>query len=438
MRRLSSPSEGGSRIEAISYDFDGVLVDSVGPKLLQNRRIAERFGNPLTPEQTRRAWLGATSFEHMLATLAPNAPMDEVKEFLSQTYTLPEYAKRRFENDTIPHVQQVRKLGYRTILTSNLTRELFETDIADLDIPLALFDHIHTGDAGQPKKPDPAVFTRALSYLDLSPSQLIHVDDELAGLRATTGAGVGFIGVTSGMASAEEFDRHDAFHIPSAAHIPDFLPSLDRNLDLAFRETESTQLWSRVITCDLSPAEFKEKTVQCARDIGQGFTGFTTSENGRITSFTRTLYPRKKYGTPTVEECVSGVDVLAGQLNGTVQPDPQTSGIRVVMGLYEGYSTNIIPGAVDAIAGRLPDANLSQADVFTVRLDKDGASTYTEPAVVIRTKETDTLEVCRLAYTLHQERFALENFGQRTASMVETSHCTSPDYDTPTRQWQYL
>ena len=438
MRQPTYLFEGGEQPEAVSFDWDGVVVDSVGPKLLQNQRIAERFGNPLTSEQTRQAWLDATSFEHMLATLAPNTPMDEVKEFLSQTYTLPEYAKRRFAHDTIPRIKQLRTLGYRTILTSNLTRALFETDTIDLDIPPTLFDHIHTGDAGQPKKPNPAVFTRALSYLDLSPSQLVHVDDELAGLRAATGAGVGFVGVTSGMASAEEFDRHGAFYLPSTAHIPDYLPPLDRNLDLAFRETEPTPLWSRVITCDLSPAEFTERTIQCAQEIEQGFTGFTTSENGRITSFTRTLYPRKKYGTPSVEECANGVDILADRLGGTVQPDPQTQGVRVVMGLYKGYSTDIIPGAVDTIARRLPNANLGNADVFTVRLNEGGASTYTEPAAVIQTSTANVPTICHLAYELHQERFAIESFDDATTSMIETSHCTGPDYDTPTRQWRYL
>ena len=80
------------------------------------------------------------------------------------------------------------------------------------------------------------------------------------------------------------------------------------------------------------------------------------------------------------------------------------------MGLYKEYSTDIIPGAIDTIARRLPNANLGNADVFTVRLNEGGASTYTEPAAVIQTSTANVPTICHLAYELHQEPFCHREF----------------------------
>lgn len=441
MKHPFSPEQ--QRPSALSFDWDGVLVDSVGPKLAQNHAIAHHFGNDFTPDQVRQIWTRSDSFDDMLLGLAPGIPLEEVRGYLDDTYDLPDYAKRRFPYDVFPTVQRLRDFGYRTIITSNLTDGLLRRDAEKLGVDLAnLFDHIHIGDADKPRKPDPAVFSRALGYLGVAPYEMLHVDDELAGLTAAKGAGVRFAGVASGITPYTAFRQRGEFCAPTATH---FLQSallaepFDHNLNNAFRETEPTPLWSRTITCDLSPSEFRERIVRCAQAINQGFTGFTTmNENGRVTSYTRTLYPRKKYKTPTVEECEAGFEILTQALGGEVQTSSPTQGVRVVMGLYKGYSEEIIPGAMEKIQSQFPKGNVRSAEVFTVRLEDDGStSTYEEPAAAILANATDIQTVCTLANDLDQERFALENFDTQQASMIETPHCTGPDYDTPTQQWRY-
>jgi HAD superfamily hydrolase (TIGR01509 family) len=59
-----------------------------------------------------------------------------------------------------------------------------------------LFDEIFGSRQGEPHKPDPAIYRRALEFLGLEPNQVIAIEDSQSGLRSAADAGITTIAFT--------------------------------------------------------------------------------------------------------------------------------------------------------------------------------------------------------------------------------------------------
>lgn len=204
------------RSRVVSFDWDGTLVDSVPYKLAQNQAIAGEFGNKLTLEEVRQIWNQSTGFTELMKNLCQTDDMAKIMEVVRRDYGKPEYAKRRFDFSE-ELIKKLRSIGKKTALITNLTLEMLEIDAKSVGIdPLdSFFDHIQTAEIDSPKKPDPRVFLPLLKNLDALPSQVVYIGDETKDALAAKAAGVRFVGVESGMATAEEFAGVGAFSIRS-------------------------------------------------------------------------------------------------------------------------------------------------------------------------------------------------------------------------------
>lgn len=195
-----------------------------------------------------------------------------------------------------------------------------------------------------------------------------------------------------------------------------------------FKETEAVELWSARLDLQLSYAEFEQTVIETAQKSGQRYTGFITKdEQGNVTSFTRTRYPRRKYGVATLTECHDGMVVLAAELGSILQPDPHQSGFRIVLGLLEGYDGKAPTHSADEVRQALPGAKVTPAEVFAVRHTEEGTSVYTEPVAIVAGPNDLLGDVYLLADSLRQERFTIEDFDRGIAYVVETRFCTEPD-----------
>jgi hypothetical protein len=195
-----------------------------------------------------------------------------------------------------------------------------------------------------------------------------------------------------------------------------------------FRQTKAIALWSAHLTLEVPYADFKKTTVQAAQSNGQGYSGFITEDNrGHVTSFTRTRYPRIKYGIVSIQECEEGMQVLASDFGSTLELDKQHDDIRVVMGLKEGYDERAPTHDVDEVCLELSAAEVFPAEVFAVRHTNVGTSVYTEPVAVIKAPAECMPDVYMLGDRLKQERFTIEDFGRGISYAVETRFCTEPD-----------
>ncbi|MEO6761485.1 MAG: hypothetical protein ABI220_03870 [Candidatus Saccharimonadales bacterium] len=200
-------------------------------------------------------------------------------------------------------------------------------------------------------------------------------------------------------------------------------------LTSVFKEGKPIKLWSAEVKGNAAYPDFERIVLATATRNKQRYTGyFETDDAGNVRSFTRTRYPRLKYGVTSIAECEKGMVELAYDLNFRVNSEGSQSGFRVVLGLLEGYDVTSPTHTVDEVQSLLGSTILAEgATVFAVRHQTTGVSIYTEPVAVLRGAMSSLVAVYDLADSLKQERFAVEDFGNRLSYMVETRYCTESD-----------
>lgn len=233
MSNTSRNIEGARQIvrdaEVVAFDWDGTLIGTVGPKLLQNQTIAREFGRDLTIDQVRDIWNRSTGFHDLMEQLTGSDDMDAIMAVVNRDYDNPAYAKQPF--DFTPRVlRTARELGKRVALITNVSRELLEKDALKAGVsPLtSWFDFVQTTDAVMyddvvenygkdelPKKPDPAVFDRMLKYMSARSKQVAYFGDEQKDINAAQACDMAFIGVETGMLGNDDFEKSAVLSVAS-------------------------------------------------------------------------------------------------------------------------------------------------------------------------------------------------------------------------------
>ncbi len=205
-------------------------------------------------------------------------------------------------------------------------------------------------------------------------------------------------------------------------------PGLDS--EPQFKETEPIELWSARLSLQIPYSEFERTVLALASINGQSYTGYiSTNDDNEVTSFTRTRYPRKKFGVPSIYECVTSTEELAEAMGGThvIYQASSKQGFRVVMGLQEGYDIHSPMHTITEVEQVTLDARVTPADIFAVRHTGSEMSVYTEPVAVIQGHTRLLPRIYNLGDTFRQERFTVENFDTHRSYVVETRFCTEPD-----------
>ena len=158
-------------IEVIVFDWDGTLVDSVGPKIEQNRQLAEFFGNPLTNEEVRQYWAQARDYQELMQMLCPGVDMSEIQAEVDNQYNNPEFRKKRmgFNANYLIHTLSSHD-DIKTAIATSIPRELFVRDANSLGIRIELSESesglsfTQTSDETDFKKPDGNFFKPTLKF----------------------------------------------------------------------------------------------------------------------------------------------------------------------------------------------------------------------------------------------------------------------------------
>lgn len=188
--------------------------------------------------------------------------------------------------------------------------------------------------------------------------------------------------------------------------------------------------------------DFIRIVLGAAANAQHRYTGTLTRDpvTGNVTSFTRTRFPRNKYGPPpTVKECEAGISYLAGLCRTEAVKESHSPGTsRVVLGLYEGQHASGWRDQPDGPDYSVQEVGLrlgigfsvSSAEVLNVRLAPDGTTShYSEQLAEIIFPTTGKQRVYDLADAMKQERFSVEDFHKQggRSYMVETRWCREPD-----------
>lgn len=192
------------KYKAILFDHDDTLVNTIDAKWAQHKYIAKTFyDKELTNADIQPHWGKPLSI--LLKLLYTT---DNIDIAMSYNIATREQFPKRLFNDTLKTLKNLKKMGIRIGLLTATVKLSLQHDFATLKIPPKLFDYVQTEDDTNYHKPDPKVFQPALSWLEtleIHPSQALYVGDSLKDMQAAVGAGLQFIGVTTGLTTIQEF-----------------------------------------------------------------------------------------------------------------------------------------------------------------------------------------------------------------------------------------
>lgn len=202
-----------------------------------------------------------------------------------------------------------------------------------------------------------------------------------------------------------------------------------------FRELSPVELWSRTLVLGPHATSLEKTVAQLSFTINQSFSGYMTRlPNGDTPkSFTRTRYPRRKYGQLSDTELNMSTATLKHNLKDARIINDKAryeDMFRVALGLVEGYGDGAPTHSLDDVRDLLAGTSLRavSAEIFSVRPHESAEKAiYTEPVAIISGDPSDLAVVYDLADAFKQERFTVEDFSTDKAWVVETLYCTSPD-----------
>lgn len=205
-------------IKVVFFDHDDTLVGTISPKWEEHKYIAKRYYNKvLTDEEIIEHW--GKPLQELVCLLYGT---DNAEEALAHNVAHHEEYPKILFAETLSTLKHVHEMGKKIGIITATHRFSIELDLKKHNIPIEIIDYIQTSDDTDYHKPDPRVFEPALAWLkeqNVKPSEVLYVGDGLHDMKAAIGAGFSFLGVETGLVTAEQFAAHKAVSIPGIAHL---------------------------------------------------------------------------------------------------------------------------------------------------------------------------------------------------------------------------
>ncbi len=189
-----------SRIKAILFDMDGVLIDAREWHYHSLNKALQLFGKTITRDDHLDNFNGLPTKEK-LEKLSRNRGLPRelhgLIEDLKQKHT--RYFIHKYCNPNFHHEYALSKLkseGYKLALCSNSIRNSVNL-MMELSNLLQYFDITFSNEDVTRPKPDPQIYQLAMEKLGSSPDQCLVVEDNVIGIKSATDAGAFVLRVQS-------------------------------------------------------------------------------------------------------------------------------------------------------------------------------------------------------------------------------------------------
>ncbi len=190
--------------KAVIFDMDGVLVHSEDAMKTTSIESLKRFGiNPQKSDFIEFTGMGEDAFIGGVARKYGLEYNTEMKDYAYMLYV--EKARELVEVfDGVKEVLlKVKNLGLRVAVASAADLIKVKTNLACIGLEIDFFDAIVTGSEVEKKKPDPEIFIKAATLIDVQPENCMVVEDAKSGIMAAKAAGMSVIGITTAFCKIE-------------------------------------------------------------------------------------------------------------------------------------------------------------------------------------------------------------------------------------------
>lgn len=186
-------------IKAVIFDLDGVIVDTAHYHYLAWKKLAQELGIDLTPEDNEKL-KGISRMQSLEIILdlggVSLGERDKARLAHKKNTWFVDFIERMAPEEIFPGVRSLlealRAQGLKTGLASSSKNAATVLDLLHIR---HLFDVIVDGNMVVNAKPDPEIFLRAASLLNVSAPECLVFEDAEAGVEAALRAGMKCIGV---------------------------------------------------------------------------------------------------------------------------------------------------------------------------------------------------------------------------------------------------
>ena len=205
-------------MKAILFDFDGTILDTEYPEYVAWRTVYDSYGCTLPMDKwTDCIGRGAATFDpYAELEMQCGRPMD--REAV-RTVRRAHFGELMREMPLLPGIEalliEARESGLLCAIVSSSPRDWITRFLPQYGIE-PYFHCYCTGNEVANTKPDPDLYLLALERLQVSPADVIAIEDSPNGVRAARQAGIFCVAVPNQITRDLSFD-----------HAPHVFPSLD-------------------------------------------------------------------------------------------------------------------------------------------------------------------------------------------------------------------
>lgn len=178
--------------DAIVFDMDGVIFDSERISWMNWEKAGREFKiegiAETVKECTGRSYKDTLDILH--DNYGPDFPAQKFRNRISELYW--EYVKNNglpFKKGALECLEYLRIKGYRLALASSTRSESVERELRRGGIR-HYFEHVVAGDMVKKSKPDPEIYLKACSLMNVQPENCLAVEDSPNGIASAWKAGM--------------------------------------------------------------------------------------------------------------------------------------------------------------------------------------------------------------------------------------------------------
>lgn len=196
-------------IKAIIFDFDGVIVDTEVKKFKELQNILKHTDFILKTKDLKNMIGKKTGT--FLSMRFPKMNKIEIKKI---TELRRKQQLFNLNKDLIPGIKELLKFikskKIKIVITTGSTRAVVEKTIEVNGIK-TFFDLIIAGEDFKQSKPSPECYEKTLKKLNLTPPEVIIIEDSAAGIKASKSANCKVWGIMTYLNKAELHEADNIF-----------------------------------------------------------------------------------------------------------------------------------------------------------------------------------------------------------------------------------
>ena len=208
-------------IKAVFFDHDDTLVGTIDAKWEHHKYVARTYyDKELTDDEIKPHW--GKPLQELVCILYGT---DDVEQAMAYNTATHEAFPKELFTATVPTLSHLHAAGKLIGIVTATSRFSFEHDLELHGVSQEVIDYTQTADDTSFHKPDPRVFEPAKVWLaerDVQPDEVLYIGDGLHDMKAAVTAGFNFLGVQTGLVTADDFARAEVLSIQSIAEL---LPS---------------------------------------------------------------------------------------------------------------------------------------------------------------------------------------------------------------------